>query len=204
MWRICGESTIRGVGTACVMKVISRIHETLPLSLGIVCMSIGDVKGQGDPHDEGREKKHRFPWVLQIPIRDAELVSSAFLDAEIQRLMGILETCVMITVSCKTRYKNSLFFWVIICLASPNLSSIRNSQGFQKSAGLKPLLPCLVICEPLPETCPFESHAIPQQEGIVRQSHRVLCLVDGNFQTASECTYSWDTLSSCVSRAGEI
>lgn len=133
MWRICGE--LKPGGWHSLRHESHLKNSRKPSSVRVLGDRVyvnEDVKGQGDPHDEGRDKKHRFPWVLQIPIRDAELVSSTFLDAEIQRLMGILETCVMDTVSCKTKYiKKNLSL-----LLSYHLPRLSKSVKYQKLAGL--------------------------------------------------------------------
>lgn len=121
--------------------------------------------------------KKRFPWALQIPIRVAELVSSAFLDAEILRLYtddnhGNVHDEHCLLQDKKLKKSSCLSFWFRGISLPPlrSLSSIRYVQrrSFQKSAGLKLLFSCLAICEPLPEPCLFARHAIPQQEGIVR------------------------------------
>lgn len=119
--------------------------------------------GQGDQHVRGQEREIRFPWVLQIPIRCAELVIYAFLNVKILRL------------HTDENHGNAHEEWVscnetqnlpasVSRSASPppNLSSIRYVQrsSFQKSAALRLLFSCLVICEPLPELCLFARHAI--------------------------------------------
>lgn len=130
----------------------------------------GNVRGQGDRHDKGREKKKK----VSVSVADSyqEVLSSSvphfwtprYLDCTLMRIMKL---CMMNVSPArkdkKKKKKKSTCVSVSVCLTFPNLSSIkiRAEQQLPKSAGLQLLFSCLVICQPLPELCLFARHAIP-------------------------------------------
>lgn len=98
----------------------------------------GNVRGQGDRHDKGREKKKKsFRECCRFLSRGAELVSSAFLDAEILRLYtdenhgNVHDEC----VSCKKR--RFFFFYLRLCLSLPHLSKSVKYQDTCTAAASK-------------------------------------------------------------------
>lgn len=98
----------------------------------------GNVRGQGDRHDKGREKKKKsFRERCRFLSRGAELVSSAFLDTEILRLYTdenhgtVHDEC----VSCKKRRRKKIY--LCLCLSLPHLSKSVKYQDTCRAAASK-------------------------------------------------------------------